>query len=210
MDNKEIRVRVDGGDLVENELIADSIHHHLHHGGFTNVSLQRDYDTRIEEPSAAMTLYDAIDRLRPDLFETTIVIDPRPQKFPNQPVVVDERGTERYKTNEVVRYLLDEGPFDMNHLARIPFPLEDRQQFAQMIGYSTDGYDTLSYSPASIAAEAAERAREHTERIKNHGAAGFSHTANVARDSEPPPDPHTFDVEVPNEYAGGDSDNTAP
>jgi hypothetical protein len=210
MSDKEIRVRVSGGDQVENDLVADSIHHHLKHGGFEKVVVQHDYDVRVAEPATGMTLYDAIDRLRPDLFETCSVVDARQKSFPDQPVVVDQHGTERYDSNEIVRYLLDEGPFDMNHLARVPFPLKDRQQFAQLIGYSTDGYDTLSYSPAAIAAERAEQAREEVERIRLHGAAPMTHTAIVARDSEPPPDPHTFDVEVPNSTDGEEGDNTAP
>lgn len=64
---------------------------------------------------------------------------------PIQPLEKDERGTLRFKENKIVRYLLDNGGLDLNHLARIQFPKEDREQFAQLIGYSLSGYGELSY-----------------------------------------------------------------
>lgn len=55
------------------------------------------------------------------------------------------------KQNEIVRYLLDAGPFDMNQLAALPFSQDDRNQFAQLIGYSVDGFAELSYAdPARV------------------------------------------------------------
>ena len=55
----------------------------------------------------------------------------------------------RFQGNAIVRYLLDHnrgngGP-DLNHLAMVDFSDEDRQQFAQLIGYSLDGYSELGY-----------------------------------------------------------------
>lgn len=195
MSAKEIKVLVSGGDVVENDLVATSIHHHLSHGGFEKVALLHDFEEPKIEPEPGISLYDMVDRLRPDLFETPINIKAETQSFPDQRVVLDEHGRERYKENTVVRYLLDEGPFDMNHLARIPFPLEDRQQFAQLIGYSVDGYETLSYSPGAMAAAAYEEAREQTERVALHGAAPVSYTAAAARDYEMVDD-KTFAVEI--------------
>ena len=66
-------------------------------------------------------------------------------KHPNQPTAPDENGTIRFKANEIVKYLLDAGPYDMNHLAICHFDDEDREQFAQLIGYSVSGYADLSY-----------------------------------------------------------------
>lgn len=66
-------------------------------------------------------------------------------KHPNQPTAPDENGTIRFKRNEIVVYLLEAGPFDMNHLAVRPFEDEDREQFAQLIGYSVGGYEELRY-----------------------------------------------------------------
>ena len=67
-------------------------------------------------------------------------------KHPRQPVVMDNNGTERFKRNSIVRYLLDAGPIDLNQLAIIPFSEEDRRQFAQLIGYSLCGYEELGYA----------------------------------------------------------------
>lgn len=65
-------------------------------------------------------------------------------KHPLQPLV-NKSGVIRFKTNYIVRYLLDAGPFDMNKLALLPFSDEDREQFAQLIGYSLSGFSELSY-----------------------------------------------------------------
>lgn len=66
-------------------------------------------------------------------------------KHPVQPLVKDEYGVVRFKRNAIVRFLLDAGPFDMNKLAIIEFSNEDREQFAQLIGYSLSGWSDLSY-----------------------------------------------------------------
>lgn len=65
---------------------------------------------------------------------------------PEQPQVMVD-GVLRYKENKIVRYLLDNGGIDMNKLASLSlsFSLDDLCQFAQLIGYSVDGYETLSY-----------------------------------------------------------------
>ena len=67
-------------------------------------------------------------------------------QHPTQPTEYDNNGVLRFKANAIVRFLLDAGPFDMNKLAMIPFSVEDRQQFAQLIGYSVGGYEELSYA----------------------------------------------------------------
>lgn len=64
---------------------------------------------------------------------------------PIQPLVLDERGVLRFRGNSIVRYLLDNGGVDLNHLACVEFPQEDREQFAQLIGYSLSGFGELSY-----------------------------------------------------------------
>lgn len=64
---------------------------------------------------------------------------------PMQPVYTDSEGTYRFKANAIVRYMLDLGFTDLNKLAIIPFSAEDREQFAQLIGYSVSGFGELSY-----------------------------------------------------------------
>jgi hypothetical protein len=51
----------------------------------------------------------------------------------------------RFVPNKIVQYLLDNGGINMNELAIRGFDDEDRQQFAQLIGYSVSGYASLSY-----------------------------------------------------------------
>ncbi len=71
---------------------------------------------------------------------------PKSQIHPNQPVVIDRNGDARFKENAIVRMLLDHGGFDMNKLALMRFDQEDREQFAQLIGYSVSGFSELSYA----------------------------------------------------------------
>ena len=65
-------------------------------------------------------------------------------KNPIQPLAKDERGVLRFKANAIVRHLLDtHQACDMNRLACMDFTDDDRQQFAQLIGYSLSGYSEL-------------------------------------------------------------------
>jgi len=66
---------------------------------------------------------------------------------PIQPIEEDSHGHPRFKENKIVTYLLETGGLDLNDLAsaRIEFPEEDWEQFAQLIGYSLHGFGTLSY-----------------------------------------------------------------
>lgn len=66
-------------------------------------------------------------------------------KHPIQPLELDDQKTMRFKANKIVLYLLDKGPFDMNDIAEKDFPREDREQFAQLIGYSLGGFADLGY-----------------------------------------------------------------
>lgn len=64
---------------------------------------------------------------------------------PMQPIIMDKHGVARFKANQLVLYLLDHGGIDMNHLAVQKFTDEDRDQFAQLIGYSVSGWGDLNY-----------------------------------------------------------------
>lgn len=69
---------------------------------------------------------------------------------PVQPLVFDHQGCWRFKHNDAVNFLLDNGPLDLNDLASRSMPNRDREQFAQLIGYSLDGFGTLSYASDSV------------------------------------------------------------
>jgi len=66
-------------------------------------------------------------------------------KHPIQPLVPDSSGVLRFKENAIVRHLLDNGKINLNDLACLEFAQDDREQFAQLIGYSLSGYGDLSY-----------------------------------------------------------------
>ena len=70
-------------------------------------------------------------------------------KQPMQPIVKDSQGVARFKENAIVNHLLDAatsaGVCDMNSIACKEFSVEDREQFAQLIGYSLCGFAELSY-----------------------------------------------------------------
>lgn len=84
-------------------------------------------------------------------------------EHPRQPVIKDDHDTWRFKENSLVRYLLEQASkhgCDMNHLAMLHFEQDDRQHFAQLIGYSIGGYSDLSYSNPEIAIAAHAEGKE--------------------------------------------------
>lgn len=76
---------------------------------------------------------------------------PRP-KHPLQPLEKDPYGVVRFKINTIVRHLCT--VYGMNELARLEFPREDWEQFAQLLGYSVSGWGDLSYVSKERRAEA--------------------------------------------------------
>ncbi len=84
-------------------------------------------------------------------------------KHPVQPLLIDGNGTIRFKKNAIVEFLLDAGPHDMNSLAMMPWSDEDREQFAQLIGYSLGGFSELSYVSEKTY-HRAEKQTPHKER----------------------------------------------
>jgi len=67
------------------------------------------------------------------------------EPHPIQPLMLDKDGVYRFKENAIVRFLLNNGGIDMNKLATLAFSANDREQFAQLIGYSLRGFSELSY-----------------------------------------------------------------
>ena len=66
-------------------------------------------------------------------------------KHPVQPLETDSNGVLRFKSNKIVRFLLDAGTYDLNKLAIMDFSDNDWEQFAQLIGYSLSGFSELPY-----------------------------------------------------------------
>lgn len=72
------------------------------------------------------------------------------KRHPIQPLVTTDSGVVRFKANTIVQYLLENGGITMNNLAVMSFPREDREQFAQLIGYSHSGAGDLSYMSSEV------------------------------------------------------------
>lgn len=70
------------------------------------------------------------------------------KKHPIQPLLKEAKGVLRFKQNAIVRHLLDHGGIDLNQIAAMKFSREDREQFAQLIGYSLSGFSDLIYVSA--------------------------------------------------------------
>lgn len=66
-----------------------------------------------------------------------------------QPLVSDSAGDVRFKKNLIVDFLLLKGGYDMNDINDIEFPVEDREQFLQLIGYSVGGFSEITYVRAA-------------------------------------------------------------
>lgn len=80
---------------------------------------------------------------------------------PIQPLALDESGVLRFQKNQIVRDLLDHASqhgMDLNTIACKPYHVEDRRQLSQLIGYSLDGYGSLSYVDDASFAAASEMA----------------------------------------------------
>lgn len=91
-------------------------------------------------------------------------------KHPMQPICLDKYGVARFKVNPIVRYLLDAGPYDMNFIAALPnTSADDHSQFAQLIGYSVDGYADLSYSRKEWVKKADKKVEKLVARRKDNG-----------------------------------------
>jgi hypothetical protein len=105
----------------------------------------------------------------------------RRRKHSMQPVVWDGHGVIRFERNPIVRFLLDQGPFDLNKIAELSesqgWAREDHSHFAQLIGYSVSGWGTLSYVSSREWERAHARSktlleREPTDPAKTEGESG--------------------------------------
>lgn len=92
--------------------------------------------------------------------------------MPIQPVC-EVNGVQRFTENRIVRALLDAAPIDMNDLACMSFTNQEREQFAQLIGYSVSGFGSLdyvseeTYSAACKMAEGQGELEARNEHLRN-------------------------------------------
>lgn len=97
-------------------------------------------------------------------------------KHPIQPIVTDDKGVLRFKENRIVRDLLDfaaDRGFGLNQISRRDYSREDRQQLAQLIGYSLHGYGGLrdyvdddAYEAAQLMASGLSEVEARTEHLQ--------------------------------------------
>lgn len=81
---------------------------------------------------------------------------------PIQPIVTAPDGRLRFKGNAIIDHLFNTGKLDLNEIACMGFPQEDRRQIAQLLGYSVSGYGELtSYVRDEDFAVAAKMAAAH-------------------------------------------------
>ena len=67
-------------------------------------------------------------------------------KHPIQPVITDNKGVLRFKENRIISDLLNFATyrgFGLNEIACRDYSREDRQQLAQLLGYTLYGYGEL-------------------------------------------------------------------
>ena len=93
-----------------------------------------------------------------------------------QPIVTDDKGVLRFKENRIVRDLLDfasDRGFGLNEIACHGYSQEDRQQLAQLIGYSLYGYGGLrnyvdddAYGAAQLMANGLSEVEARTEHLQ--------------------------------------------
>jgi hypothetical protein len=89
-------------------------------------------------------------------------------KHPMQPIELVD-GVPRFKRNSIVRFLLDNGPFDLNKLTVMVetgmFPREDYVQLTQLIGYSVCGFGDLSSSPRKMVEKADRKVEKLLKKV---------------------------------------------
>jgi hypothetical protein len=92
-----------------------------------------------------------------------------PKTQPMQPIYLDDDGTPRFKNNAMIRKLLDEKFFSLEDVAAIweNVPVEDVEQFWQLLGYSISGYSDLSFVRTETIAEADAKAKALIEESKH-------------------------------------------
>ena len=84
-------------------------------------------------------------------------------KHPIQPLAKDSAGVLRFKKNHIVCDLLEvasQHGLSLNDLACRDYSPDDRQQLAQLIGYSLSGYGDLGYVDNEAYAAAEKRSKK--------------------------------------------------
>jgi hypothetical protein len=131
-------------------------------------------------------------------------------KHPIQPLEKDAQGVLRFKENKIVSHLLEVARSvgcDLNRLACMDFTQDDREQFAQLIGYSLSGYSELSYVSDDTYNAARAMADEGISDSKDARIAALDHELFMVRSALREPIArlygiHPDDLKVPEAASG--------
>lgn len=171
----KIRITLHGGAYEDRQKLGAVIAHQLHSYGMTAVGVvdpqhgvRVPYEELVQKEPAS--LWDAVVAQRPHLNKVPVTVHVlQPGEQPRQPTYYDEDGTVRFQSNKIISGLTDRRVIDLNEVARTHYDHpQDRRQLAQLINYSVDGYNELSYSEIGrYTHEAAERLRAKLGRVPN-------------------------------------------
>ncbi len=96
-------------------------------------------------------------------------------KHPDQYLTQDTEGVVRFTENKIVRFLLDNGGYDLNYIVgevcKGEFDKEDYVQFNQLIGYSLSGWgdiDQVTDEDYEQASEKIKTADEFNQLLKSY------------------------------------------
>ncbi|WP_294966909.1 hypothetical protein [Sulfurimonas sp.] len=64
---------------------------------------------------------------------------------PMQPIEDNGQKLARFKSNSIVKHLIENSSINLNNLDMSEFEQKDQEQFAQLIGYSLRAYGELEY-----------------------------------------------------------------
>lgn len=84
-------------------------------------------------------------------------------RHPMQPIQKDKHGRYRFKENKIISFLANG---KLNDISGMDFTDEDREQLAQLIGYSLSGFAELSYVSDETYETAAKMAEDGTTEVE--------------------------------------------
>ncbi len=85
--------------------------------------------------------------------------------YPIQPLYEDDCGVFRFKENAIVKFLKETSSFDLDMLHKMPFSVEDWEQFMMLLGYSLTGFGELSFVREETYERAEKKVVELEEKI---------------------------------------------
>ena len=109
----------------------------------TNKTSKEQIDKLVLQNASLNVSLTNFQKLHNDLVDENAALKAQVELLRNKPMQPLIDG--RFKENKIVSHCLDVGGTDLNKIAVIDFSVEDREQFAQLIGYSLGGYGDLSY-----------------------------------------------------------------